>query len=172
MGTVVLVGFMGAGKTTVGRALASGLDVPFHDLDEDLERSFRLSIPEVFARFGEPAFRRAETEALRRVTGSGRAVIASGGGAFCSAPNRELLRRVGAVSVFLDVPWSVLARRLVGTEGARPMLDSATASRELYRRRLPHYRKADLIVPVGASDTPDAVVDRIRHRLAEAACGT
>jgi len=172
MGTVVLVGFMGAGKTTVGRALASGLDVPFHDLDEDLERSFRLPIPEVFARYGEPAFRRAETEALRRVTTSGPAVVASGGGAFCSAPNRDLLRRAGAVSVFLDVPWTVLARRLVGTEDSRPMLDSALAPRELYRRRLPHYRKADLIVPVGASDGPDLVVDRIRHLLTEAACGT
>ena len=172
MGTVVLVGFMGAGKTTVGRALASSLDVPFHDLDEVLERTFRLPIPEVFERHGEPVFRRAETEALRRAMRSGSAVIASGGGAFCSAPNRDLLGRAGAVSVFLDVPWAVLARRLVGTEGSRPMLDEATATRELYRRRLPHYRKADLIVPVGASDGPDTVVGRIRHLLTEAACGT
>ncbi len=106
------------------------------------------------------------------MTASGPAVVASGGGAFCSAPNRDLLRRAGAVSVFLDVPWAVLARRLIGTEAGRPMLDSATTPRELYRRRLPHYRKADLIVPVGASDAPDRVVDRIRHLLAEAACGT
>jgi shikimate kinase len=172
MGTVVLVGFMGAGKTTVGRALASSLDVPFLDLDEDLERDFRLSIPEVFARHGEPAFRRAESEALRRAASSGPAVVASGGGAFCSASNRELLARSGAVSVFLDVPWTVLARRLAGTEGVRPKLAGAAETRELYRRRLSHYRKADLTVSVAADDRPQVVVDRVRHLLAEAACGT
>lgn len=171
MSTVVLVGFMGSGKTTVGRLVAEARGCPFVDLDQILVERFRLPLAEVFARHGEPAFRRVEADALRSALATTPVVIATGGGTF-SGPNRELLKRADAVTVFLDVPWSVLLRRLAGTEASRPMLGSPAAAHDLLLRRLPGYRQADVTVAVDARATPSEVVDRVSQRLAEASCAT
>ena len=172
MSTVVLVGFMGAGKTTIGHALARLQKLPFHDLDEILERRFALSIPEVFARHGEAAFRMAEGRVLREALADSSAVIAAGGGAFCSPENRNALRQAGASSVYIDVPWEVLWLRIAATGTSRPLLADVETTRALFERRLPDYRRADYAVTVAAQDRPADVAARIAELVAEAACGT
>ena len=121
MSSVVLVGFMGAGKTTIGSALARIQKLLFHDLDKVLERRFTLSIPEVFAHHGEPAFREAESLALRDALSGPAAVIATGGGAFCVPATRALVRQAAASSVYLEGPWELLWQRIAATAASRSL---------------------------------------------------
>ena len=138
MNRIFLVGFMGAGKSSVGEALAQLLSSRFLDLDERLCRRFGASIPEVFARHGEAAFRAAEAEELAAAAAVEHdVVVATGGGAFCSAANRRLIEAAGATSVYLDLPWETLRRRLGADHGGRPLYDSETAARRLWEARQP-----------------------------------
>jgi shikimate kinase len=116
---VLLCGLMGSGKSRVGRALASRLGWPFLDTDERIEKAAGMKIAEIFARQGEPAFRRLETEALSGLPGA-RCVVALGGGAVVSAENRRLLRAKGRV-VWLDAAPETLAER-IGDSQKRPLL--------------------------------------------------
>src|SRR5262245_28837928 len=112
MKRIFVVGFMGAGKSTVGRALAQRLGWPFVDLDDEIESAEHAKISDIFAERGEPEFRRIETEALRRLLNSpDSAVIALGGGAFTVAANRELIRDHGP-TIWLDCPFEVVQRRV------------------------------------------------------------
>jgi shikimate kinase len=117
--TLWLVGMMGAGKTTVGRLVAVGAGVAFVDLDDDIEADAAVTIPEIFARSGEPAFRRLEAAAVARVAGR-RCVVATGGGVVTQPEATRRMRRSGLV-VWLDAPAEVLAER-VGDGWYRPML--------------------------------------------------
>jgi shikimate kinase len=157
---VFLVGFMGAGKTTVGRALARALPALFWDLDARLEASFRMSVAEVFRTAGEPAFRVEESVQLQRVSAAPSAVIATGGGTFVSAENRDTIGTAG-ISVFLDVPWEEIVRRLPGKRCERPLFASLEGAFELFSYRVPFYRLANLVVRPEPDEGPDAVADRI-----------
>lgn len=149
---VFLVGFMGAGKSSTGRMLARLLGALFWDLDDRVEAMARMSVAEIFRERGEPAFRVAETRQLAAVARHARAVVATGGGTFVQPANRELIRQSG-VSVFLDVPWEELLRRLPGKRDERPLFGSPQHALALWRERLPHYRMADLCVqPRGGED--------------------
>src|SRR5690242_3761047 len=108
---IFLVGFMGAGKTTVGRALARELQYEFFDLDELIAERAGKSVQTIFAELGEPEFRRLEREAIKGCCGMVRTVIALGGGAFVSDLNRTLLREIGR-TVWLDCPLEVCLERL------------------------------------------------------------
>ena len=152
MRAVVLIGFMGAGKSSVGRALGEQLGWPFEDLDERIERRERRTVPEIFRDSGERTFREAEHAALRELlseldAGNER-VVALGGGAFAQKENARLIEACGVPTVFLDASVDELWRRCqeqaLQQRVERPLLGSGESFRELYEARRPHYRKASL----------------------------
>ena len=163
---------MGCGKSTVGWALAGALGVQFVDLDERIAQSLGASIPEIFARRGEAAFRREETRQLRAVGGLERVVVATGGGTYCSEANRRLIRESGGVAVFLELPWEVLLSRLPGRNADRPKFRDPSAAQQLYERRLPDYRTADVLLQLDGSESVDQVARRILSQVEGMPCGT
>ncbi|MEP7223232.1 MAG: shikimate kinase [Novosphingobium sp.] len=135
---IVLVGMMGVGKTTVGRKLAQLLDVPFVDADEAIEQAAHMTIPEIFATYGEPYFRDGERRVIARLiadeTGHGTAkIIATGGGAFCSEVTRKLVLEK-AIGVWLDADVEVLLER-VRRKNNRPLLQQGDPRETLTRLR-------------------------------------
>jgi shikimate kinase len=150
---VALTGYMGTGKTTVGRALANLLRWSFFDLDYEIELRQKLLVRELFQAHGESAFREIETETLRSVLQqvSGPTVIALGGGTFVQSANAELLRKREARVVFLETAIEELLERCRvadqnSLENPRPLVVTDTAFRSLYSQRLPFYRSADLTI--------------------------
>jgi shikimate kinase len=150
LSVVFLVGFMGAGKTSVGRALARRLNWDFEDLDERIERLERRTVPEIFRDSGESVFRRAEHAAVRDVLaeleGGAVKVVALGGGAFVQENNAALLRAAGVPTVFLDAPveelWQRCSKQAAEAGVERPLLRSINQFRELYEVRRKHYLQA------------------------------
>ena len=175
---LVLVGMMGAGKTTVGRRLANQLGRAFLDSDDEIEKAAHMTIPEIFAQRGEPEFRAGETRVIARVLKDRDIVLATGGGAFVSAETRELVK-AGAVSVWLKADFDLLFSR-VSRRSNRPLLKTANPRetlRQLIEVRYPIYAEADVTVEsrdvpqdVVASEAIDALVAYLEPR-AEAANG-
>src|SRR5215471_4416159 len=159
--TLVLVGMMGAGKTSVGRRLASGLGVPFRDADAEIELAAGCTINEIFERFGEPAFRAGERKVIARLLAEPPHVLATGGGAFMDPDTRAHIHEA-AISIWLKAPVELLLDR-VTRKDTRPLLrntDSRTALERLLKEREPIYAKADITVE--SDDGPhDLVVRRI-----------
>ncbi len=164
---VFLIGFMGAGKTTTGRALARRLGSLFVDLDGRVEASLQMTVAQVFRERGEGFFRAEEARQLAACARFASVVVATGGGTFTLPANREVIRRLG-VSVFLDVPWGDVVRRLPGKRGERPLFASPEKAFELYAQRLPHYRAADLVVRPEPEEDAEALAGRITHLLGAA----
>jgi shikimate kinase len=161
---IYLVGFMGAGKTSVGRALAAQLKWSFADLDAEIERSQKISVSDIFAKSGEPHFRQLERKHLKRLSGRPRVVIALGGGAVVDPENRMLMDSTG-VTVWLNVSFETAARR-VEMDGTRPLFKDPDRAERLYESRLPIYKLARIHVP--ADNRPPAeiageVVKRLRE---------
>ena len=155
---VYLVGFMGAGKSTVARALARRLDWRVEDIDEQIEVRERLDIASIFRQKGEPYFRAAERQALIDLLPRRGTVVATGGGTFVDPVNRELMLRDGLV-IWLDVPLSTVLER-IPPDGRRPLAADRGALESLYNQRLVAYRLAP--VRVDASRGPvDLLVDQI-----------
>ena len=144
---IVLVGLMGAGKTTVGRRLAVALGLPFVDADDEIERAAGLPVAEIFARHGEPDFRSGERRVIKRLLEGPVQVLATGGGAFVDAETRALVRD-RATSIWLRADIDVLMRRVEKRDN-RPLLRQANP-REVMERlmaeRYPIYAEADLTV--------------------------
>jgi len=158
-----LVGFMGSGKTTVGRLLARQIGWHFVDLDTLIEERAGLSIPAIFERLGEPTFREMEYETLGRVLGeaverSKPTVLALGGGTFALPQNCALLRNNGCIIVWLHCPLEELLARCA-TVTNRPLFRDEAAFRQLYEQRLPFYEQADHRVESSAE--PRRVVKQI-----------
>jgi len=140
-GDIYLTGFMGAGKSTVGRLLAAKLQRPFYDLDAEIERAEGRSIPQIFAEDGEAAFRRMEADCLCDL--SSPAVVALGGGAFMTPAVRAAASERG-LTVFLEWPFETLLARVRG-DANRPLAKEPAQMRRLYETRLPVYRQADIV---------------------------
>lgn len=165
--TVVMVGMMGAGKTAVGKALAARLGVPFLDSDAEIEAAANMTIPEIFARDGEPFFRDKETRVIARLLQSDPGVLSTGGGAFLSDANRRMIAEQG-VAVCLEAPLDVLWQRVRHKE-TRPLLRTADPRgtlAALYEARAPIYALADLRVRSDAAASIDQMVDRVLAALA------
>jgi shikimate kinase len=169
--SVVLVGMMGAGKSTIGRRLAARLRLPFLDADIEIEAAASMSIPDIFATHGEPYFRDGEARVIARLLDNGPAVIATGGGAFMREETRNRIRDK-AVSIWLKADADVIMKR-VKRRADRPLLQTedpaATVSR-LLEAREPVYQSADLTI--WSRDVPhDRIVDECLDALRARLCG-
>jgi shikimate kinase len=145
--SIVLVGMMGAGKTSIGRRLASLLHIPFLDADAEIEKAANLTIPEIFEHYGEAHFREGEQRVVARLLAGGPAVVATGGGAFMSEETRTRCRENG-ISIWLKVDAPVLLDR-VRKKGNRPLLDRPNPDevvQRLLEEREPIYGLADILV--------------------------
>jgi 3-dehydroquinate synthase len=159
--SIVLVGLMGAGKTSIGRRLAARLGLPFRDADMEIEAAAGSTIAEIFDRFGEPEFRAGEHRVIRRLLHGAPAVVAFGGGAFMDPATRALSRKA-AISVWLRAPIEVLIRRVAGRDH-RPLLSGGNHAEILNRliaQRAPYYAEADITVDC-TDETPDATTSRV-----------
>ncbi len=160
---ICLAGFMGSGKTTIGRRLARQLAWNFVDLDTRIEEHAGLRITEIFDRLGEPAFREIEHELLLQALGEAAAqdkptVLALGGGTFAQPHNVELLRSHGGVVIWLDCPIEVLLARCAAITN-RPLFRDEASFRQLHEQRRPFYQQADYRVENNAE--PHRVVEQI-----------
>jgi len=146
--SIVLVGMMGVGKSSVGRRLAGRLAIPFVDADSEIEKAAGMSIADIFARHGEPDFRSGEARVIARLLEGGPQVLAAGGGAYMNADTRAAIAAKG-VSIWLSADIDVLMRRISKRKGERPLLqtaDPAATLRHLLAEREPVYALADITV--------------------------
>jgi shikimate kinase len=170
--SIVLVGMMGAGKSSVGRRLAAALDIPFRDADTEIEAAAGMSIPDIFATYGEPYFRDGEVRVIGRLLGQGPQVLATGGGAFMNEATRAAIAARG-VSIWLKAEFDVLMRR-VRRRADRPLLKTADPEatlRALIEARYPTYALADMSIV--SRDVPhETIVTEVIDRLVEKLAST
>jgi shikimate kinase len=163
--TIVLVGLMGAGKSCIGKRLATRLDVPFVDADVEIEKAAGLSIAEIFDKYGEPYFRDGERRVMARLLHGEPCILAAGGGAFMDTETRQLIKDQ-ATSLWLRAALDTLVARTKG-RSHRPLLnthDPRTTLQNLMDTRYPVYATADVAVDTGM-DNPNVTVGRALEAL-------
>jgi shikimate kinase len=163
---IFLVGFMGAGKTSVGRALSRRLGWEFEDLDDRIESREKRMIEQIFGASGEAEFRRAEHEALRELVselGASPRVVALGGGAFVQARNARLLAEDEFLTIFLDAPIDELFRRCQEEAIERPLRQDLEQFRKLYEQRQPFYIKAAMRIETGGKEIEAIAAEAARY---------
>lgn len=157
-----MVGMMGAGKTAVGTAVARMLHVPFLDSDREIERAANMTISEIFARDGEPFFRRKETQVIERLLKSRPCILSTGGGAYLHERNRRIIADKG-VAVWLRADLDLLWAR-VRQKTTRPLLrtaDPRATLAELYEARVPEYGKAEIVVDAQPEQSIEQTAERV-----------
>lgn len=166
---IVLIGLMGAGKTSVGRRLAQRLGTPFVDADDEIEKAAGCSIPEIFDVYGETAFRDVEERVIKRLIGDGPIVLATGGGAYMTPSTRDIIAE-RAVSVWLRASLDTLVDRTSRRSG-RPLLETGENPRQVLQDlmdiRYPVYKNADITVETG-QENMEITVDRVEAKIREA----
>lgn len=163
---IVLSGFMGTGKTKVGRTVARLAGMAFIDVDEEIEKRSGMSIPDMFEALGEPEFRRRETEAIRDISAHQQTVIATGGGAVVNPENVFLLKQNGLIVCLTAAVKTILKR--VGASGNRPLLKAENPEQrigELLTARQSFYEQADIMVKTDGK-SPRTVAEEILERVA------
>jgi shikimate kinase len=169
--TVVMVGLMGAGKSAIGKRLAQSLSLPFVDADKEIEEAAGCTIPEIFARFGEPAFRDGERRVITRLLDGPPCVLATGGGAFMDDTTRAKIKQSG-LSIWLRAELDTLVRR-TARRNNRPLLNAGDP-REILAKlmavRYPVYAEADLAVD-SADAPPEITTQRVIDALAKYLAG-
>ena len=167
--SLVMVGLMGCGKSSIGRRLANTLAVPFADADDEIEKAARMTIPEIFAQHGEAYFRSGERRVIERLLSNGPQVLATGGGAYMNPDTRAAIRETG-FSIWLRAELPVLLRRVMKRDN-RPLLkadDPEAVMRGLMEARYPIYAEADITIE--SRDVPhEVIVSEIVQALAEVA---
>ena len=170
--TVVLVGLMGAGKSAIGRRLAARLGLPFVDADREIETAAGCTIPEIFERYGEPAFRAGERRVILRLLAEPVHVLATGGGAFMDGEIRAAVKAHG-ISVWLRADIELLLRR-VSRRTDRPLLkrgEPRAVLEQLIAARYPVYAEADVVVD-SLDGPPETMVDAVIAALAPRSAGS
>jgi shikimate kinase len=160
--SVILIGLMGVGKSSIGKRLARRLDLPFVDADAEIVKAAGCSIEDIFQRFGEAAFREGEERVLARLLAEGPHVLATGGGAFMNDRTRQRIREAG-ISVWLRASLDILVKRLGRRQGERPLLKNGDLRETLTRLidvRHPIYAEADVVVDTG-DESLDATVEQV-----------
>mgnify|MGYP002621407519 CR=1 FL=1 len=175
--TIVFVGLMGAGKTVIGRRIAQLLGLPFIDSDHEIEAVSRMSVPELFERYGEPEFRALEQRVIDRLLREGPRVVSTGGGAFMNAATRSAVAERG-VSIWLKAEIGLLMERVARNQN-RPLLRSAdprAVMEKLMAERYPVYATADITVEtrdagreIIAQETLQALGDHLERQAGERA---
>jgi shikimate kinase len=166
---IVIIGFMGCGKTTVARALAARLDCGMLDLDAIISAQQNMSIPELIKERGESGFRDAETFALQvvidRLTPR---IIALGGGAWTLERNRDLITKHGCLTIWLDAPYKLCWQRITNHPVPRPLALDGPSAERLYRERQPTYALANIRVEVtggiSADELAAQIAEAVKHR--------
>jgi len=160
---IIIVGFMGCGKSTVAAALGRQLNLAVIDLDDAIAEAEGRRPGELIEQDGEAAFRNLETRMLREVLGQDApAVIALGGGAWTFAENRELIaQQNAALTVWLDAPFELCWKRIAATTEKRPLAQHMAAAEQLYRKRQSDYALADKAIRVSENDSAETVAERI-----------
>ena len=159
--SIVLVGMMGAGKSSIGRRLAGRLGIPFVDADTEIESAAGMSIPEIFQKHGEPYFRAGEARVIQRLLEGGPSVLATGGGAVMDPNTRALIGEKG-ISVWLDADLDVLVKR-TKRRNDRPLVEKI---KELMPLREPFYAQSNIVVR-SRDEAHDTIVDEIVGALAK-----
>ncbi|MDQ1727884.1 MAG: shikimate kinase [Pyrinomonadaceae bacterium] len=163
---IVIIGFMGTGKTTVAEALGRRLDRRSLDLDDMITARQKRTPRQIIEADGEPAFRRIETGMLRgALKEQCAAVLALGGGAWTIAENRDLITERGAIAVWLDAPFELCWERIAAGGQTRPLARSRAEAEKLYAARQPLYRLAAVRIPVHESDSVADLVVKIARAL-------
>jgi shikimate kinase len=159
---IIIIGFMGCGKTTVAGELARQLECSWADLDDAISKREGRTPGEIIEQNGEPAFRAIETDTLREFLDSkSERIIAAGGGAWIMEGNRRLISQYRAVTVWLDVPFTICWDRIKAAGSPRPLAASREAAKELYDARRPVYQTADVRVVVDESSTAESIAEEI-----------
>jgi shikimate kinase len=169
--SVVLVGLMGAGKSTIGKRVAQMLGVSFADADSEIEAASRMTIADLFERYGEPEFRDLERRVIRRILRTGPKVLATGGGAFMNEQTRKAIARAG-ISVWLKADLDVLMER-VGRKSNRPLLKTAdprATMQDLMDSRYPVYALSDITI-MSREEKKEIMAGEVVDALAEMTAG-
>ncbi len=157
---IYLVGYMGSGKSTLGRKLSEEMDIQFIDMDDYIEERNHKTIPQIFAEEGENAFREKERMALEELSEFTDVVVATGGGAPCFFDNMELMKKSG-ITIFLNIDPEILAERLLDSKIDRPLIRGKSREEltafinESLQKRLPFYKKAHLQLIKPDADTAE-----------------
>lgn len=162
MERIFIIGYMGSGKTTIGKRLAKSLSLAFIDLDAYIENKYRKSVPDLFAEKGEEEFRKIESRSLREVAEIEDVVISTGGGTPCFFDNMEVMNRAG-LTIYLEAHPEDLAAHLLAAKTVRPLITGKPKEElipfitEHLSRRESHYRKAQVIYPIDRMITKDEI---------------
>ena len=162
---IILTGFMGTGKTAVGRELARLLNMHLIDVDTDIEKSEKMTINEIFEQFGEPRFRELETEMIKKLSERNNIVISTGGGAVVRQENVDVLKKNGVIVCLTAKPETIVRR--TGNSNDRPLLqveDPLEKIKELLNFRKPFYEKADIMIDTEGK-TPLHIAEEIIEKV-------
>jgi len=165
MKNIVLTGFMGTGKTEVGKELSRLLDMKLIDVDTEIEKSRKLTINDIFKKFGEPRFREIETEMIKNLSEKKNIIISTGGGAVLKQENTDALRKNGVIVCLTASPETILRRTSRNSD--RPLLqveDPLKKIKELLNFRTPFYEKADIMIDTEGK-TPLQITEEIIERI-------
>ena len=165
MKNIILTGFMGTGKTAVGRRLAMLLNMELIDVDTEIEKSQQMTINEIFRQFGEPGFREIETEMIQKLSERRDVIISTGGGAVLKQKNMDALRKQGIIICLMASPQTILKR--TSHNSNRPLLkveDPFEKIKELLNFRKPFYEKADILIDT-EDKTPLQIAEEIIDKI-------
>jgi len=165
MKNIILTGFMGTGKTAVGKELATILDMRLIDVDTEIEKSEKTTINEIFQKFGEPRFREIETGMIKKISQQKNVVISTGGGAVLKQENMDMLRKTGVIICLMATPETILNR--TSNSNDRPLLKVENPFEkvtELLNFRRPFYEKADILINT-ENKTPLQIAEEIIEKI-------